>query len=181
MHLNINDFYVDFDRETMAVTGIRYTGPVPPSEKEPETLEEVVGKKPRISSNEYFMNMVEVTSSRASCDRLSVGCILVKDKTIIATGYNGSITEHPHCDEIGHLMYSNGCKRTIHAEMNAIISCARDGRSTVGSIAYITHYPCPDCMKHLNQAGVKKIYYKHHYEHRYANNFHEGMELIHLP
>jgi dCMP deaminase len=128
--------------------------------------------------NDYFMDMAEMASTRATCDRLHVGCVLVKDNRVIATGYNGSISTHDHCDDVGHLMYEGGCKRTIHAEMNALLQCAKYGVATDGAIAYVTHYPCPDCMKALNQAGIRKVYYKHHYSHRYENNFHEGMEVI---
>ena len=125
----------------------------------------------------YFIQMAEMVSHRATCDRLSVGCILVKDNRIISTGYNGSISEHPHCDDAGHTMYEGGCKRTIHAELNALLQCAKFGIPSDGAIAYVTHYPCPDCMKALNQAGIKKIIYRDFYPHRYVNNFDEGMEL----
>jgi len=124
------------------------------------------------------MEIAEMAATRATCDRLHVGCVLVKNHRIIATGYNGSISGHDHCEDIGHLMHENGCKRTIHAEMNALLQCAKHGIATEGATAYVTHYPCPDCMKSLNQAGIQTIYYKHYYPHRYENNFHEGMEVI---
>lgn len=126
----------------------------------------------------YFMKIAEEVSTRATCDRLSVGCVLIKDNRIIATGFNGSISGHEHCDEVGHLMNEGGCKRTIHAELNALLQCARYGAATSGATAYVTHYPCPDCMKALNQAGIKKVYYKHFYGHRYENNFDQNMEVI---
>lgn len=132
----------------------------------------------RKSWDEYFMDMAVKVSERATCDRLNVGCILVKNNRIIATGYNGSISGTDHCDDVGHLMYEGGCKRTIHAEMNALIQCAKYGVSCDGAIAYITDYPCPDCLKALNQAGIKKIIYKRYYTHRYENNFHEGVDII---
>lgn len=126
------------------------------------------------------MDLAFKVNERATCDRLHVGCVLVKDNRIVATGYNGSVSGHEHCDEEGHLMYESSCKRTIHAEMNAILQAARSGQSTDGVTAYVTDYPCPDCMKSLNQAGVKTIYYKRYYPHRYENNFHKGMEIIQL-
>jgi dCMP deaminase len=132
--------------------------------------------------NEYFMDQADLVKDRATCDRLHVGCILVKDYRIIASGYNGSISGHFHCDEAGHMEVSEngsiGCKRTLHAEHNAILQCARYGVATDGATAYVTHYPCPDCMKALNQAGIRKIYYQHYYEHRYQNSFDYGMEVI---
>lgn len=131
----------------------------------------------RTSWDDYFMKLASLTSSRATCSRLNVGCVLVKDKQIIATGYNGSISGHVHCDDEGHLIHENGCKRTIHAEMNALIQCAKLGVSSEGATAYITHYPCPECIKHLNQAGISRIVYGEFYEHRYKNNFHEGVQM----
>ena len=132
----------------------------------------------RKSWDEYFMDLVESISERSTCDRLHVGCILVKDNRSIATGYNGSISGHDHCSDVGHLMYENGCKRTIHAELNALLQCAKYGISAEGSTAYVSHYPCPECMKALNQAGVKRVVYKYFYPHRYPNNFDEGMKVI---
>lgn len=134
----------------------------------------------RPSWNEYFMSIATAISTRHTCDRLAVGCVLVKDKHIIAQGYNGSISGHSHCDEDDHLMVDGGCKRTIHAEMNAILMCAKLGISTDNAVAYVTHYPCPDCMKVLNQAGIKTVFYREFYGHRYENNFDEGMELVQI-
>lgn len=132
--------------------------------------------------DEYFMDQAELVKERATCDRLAVGCVIVRDNRVVATGYNGSISGHLHCDEAGHLEVQEngkvGCKRTVHAEHNAILQCARYGVPTDGAIAYVTHYPCPDCMKYLNQAGIKKVYYKQYYSHRYDNNFDDGMEVI---
>lgn len=125
----------------------------------------------------YFMKIAEFASERATCDRLHVGCVLVKDKAIIASGYNGSVSGLDHCDNVGHLMYENGCKRTIHAELNAILQCAKHGNSSYGATAYVTAYPCPNCMQALNQAGIKRIVFKEYYPHRYNNDFHYGMEV----
>ncbi len=136
----------------------------------------------RTDWNTYFMEIANAVKTRSTCERLNVGCVLTKDNRIIATGYNGSISGHPHCDEdgIGHLMYENGCKRTIHAELNALLQCAKNGVATNGATAYVTHYPCPDCMKSLNQAGIKKVYYNEYYPHRYRNEFDYGLELFSL-
>jgi dCMP deaminase len=134
----------------------------------------------RKSWTTYFMDQAELVKERATCGRLAVGCVLVRDNRVIASGYNGSISGHEHCNDDNHLMYENGCKRTIHAEMNAIIQCAKYGVPIDGATAYVTHFPCPDCLKALNQAGIKTIYYKKYYAHRYKNNFNEGMEVIHF-
>lgn len=132
----------------------------------------------RLSWEEYFMSIAEQTAKRSSCDRLNVGCVLAKDNRIISTGYNGSIGGHKHCDDVGHLMVEGGCQRTIHAEHNAILQCARLGIPTEGATAYVTHYPCPHCMQVLNQAGIKTIYYKEYYKHRFNNHFDQGMNII---
>lgn len=142
-----------------------------------EIKAEMNKKISRPSWNDFFMNVATSISSRSTCDRLHVGCVLVKENRMIAQGYNGSIAGHDHCDDVGHLMYENGCKRTIHAEQNAIAMCARMGISSEGATAYVTDYPCPDCMKLLNQAGIKKVIYKRAYKHRYENDFGDGMEF----
>ena len=109
----------------------------------------------RPSWNEYFKKIVQCTSSRSPCHRLKVGCILVKDNRIISQGYNGFISGHPH----NSVIINNHEIATIHAETNAIIDCAKRGVNCENSIAYITHFPCINCLKFLVQAGIKKIYY----------------------
>ncbi|MGG1547129.1 cytidine/deoxycytidylate deaminase family protein [Bacillus paralicheniformis] len=132
----------------------------------------------RKSWDQYFMEQAELVSTRATCDRLKVGAVLVKDNRMIATGYNGSISGTAHCDGVGHLMCENGCKRTIHAELNAILQCAKYGVAADGATAYVNHYPCPSCMQALNQSGIKKVVYRHFYKHRYENDFDQGMEVV---
>jgi dCMP deaminase len=134
----------------------------------------------RQSWDRYFLDLAEDVSTRATCDRLHVGCVLVRDKRIIATGYNGAISGQAHCDEVGHLLVDGHCKRTIHAELNALLQCSKYGISTNDTTAYITHYPCQDCMKMLNQAGVKRVVYLHHYKNELSSLFTEGMEVIHF-
>jgi len=109
------------------------------------------------------MDIAEKVSTRATCDRLRVGCVLVKENRIIATGYNGSISGEPHCDNVGHLMIERHCKRTIHAELNALLECARLGHACEGVTCYVTYHPCIDCFKALLQAGIRKIYYREIY------------------
>lgn len=132
----------------------------------------------RPSFPEIFMKEAELWSERSTCNRLAVGAVIVRDNRTVAQGYNGSISGHPHCCDAGDLMYEGGCKRTIHAEMNALMMCAKLGIATEGATLYVTHYPCPDCMKHINQAGIKTVVYKEMYSHRYANNFDEGMVVV---
>lgn len=119
----------------------------------------------RPSWDEYFKNIVLTTSTRSSCNRLHVGCILVKDNRIISQGYNGFLSGHPH----ESIVINNHEIATIHAEQNAIVDCAKRGVNCNNSIAYITHFPCINCLKLLIQAGIEKIYYIHDYKNDYEN------------
>lgn len=107
----------------------------------------------------YFMKIALAVSERSTCDRALVGCVLVLDKRILTTGFNGSPAGQEHCDEIGHLMVDGHCVRTIHAETNAIIQAALHGISTRGAICYVTHLPCINCTKALINAGITRIVY----------------------
>lgn len=113
--------------------------------------------------NRYFMDIAAQVSTRSTCDRKHVGCILVIDRRIISTGYNGSIPGQPHCDDVGHDMQDFHCVRTIHAECNAVTQAARVGTRTTGAIAYVNTYPCWDCFKVLLAAGIAWIYYDAEY------------------
>ncbi|PZO96705.1 MAG: competence protein ComE [Streptococcus pyogenes] len=114
----------------------------------------------RLSWEDYFMANAELISKRSTCDRAFVGAVLVKDKRIIATGYNGGVSDTDNCNEVGHYMEDGHCIRTVHAEMNALIQCAKEGISTAGTELYVTHFPCINCTKALLQAGITKITYK---------------------
>lgn len=107
----------------------------------------------------YFMKIAYAVSERSTCDRAFVGCVLVLEKRILTTGFNGSPTGQPHCDEIGHLLVEDHCVRTIHAETNAIIQAALHGVSTRGSTCYVTHFPCINCTKALINAGITRLIY----------------------
>ena len=111
----------------------------------------------------YFMKIASAVSERSTCDRASVGCVLVLDKRILTTGFNGSPAGQEHCDEIGHLMVDGHCVRTIHAETNAIIQAALHGISSRGSTCYVTHLPCINCTKALINAGIIRIVYAEAY------------------
>lgn len=118
----------------------------------------------RKSWNEYFMEITEMVATRSTCDRAFVGCVLVnKDNRIVSTGYNGSLSGNPSCDEIGHTMRDGHCIATIHAEMNALLYCAKEGIKVNGCKCYVTHFPCLNCTKALLQAGITEIYYKDDY------------------
>lgn len=107
----------------------------------------------------YFMKIASAVSERSTCDRAMVGCVLVRDKRILTTGFNGSPAGQDHCDEIGHLMVDGHCVRTIHAETNAIIQAALHGVSTRDATCYVTHLPCINCTKALINAGITRIVY----------------------
>lgn len=114
----------------------------------------------RPSWKEYFKQIVLVTATRSPCERLQVGCILVKDNRIIAQGYNGFLPGCPHTSKV----VNNHEQATVHAEQNAITDCAKRGVSCNDADAYITHYPCVNCMKILCASGIKNIYYIHDYK-----------------
>lgn len=103
----------------------------------------------------YFKEITKVTAKRSSCHRLHVGCLLVKDNRIISQGYNGYLPGAPH-----EQVMRNGHEiATVHAEQNAVTDCAKRGVSCNEATAYITHYPCINCMKIMCAAGIKEIKY----------------------
>ena len=109
--------------------------------------------------HEFWKRIVVETSNRSPCKRLHVGCLLIKDNRIISQGYNGYLPGCVHEQKMrdGHEM------ATIHAEINTITDCARRGVSCNKTTAYITHYPCLNCMKSLCAAGISEIYYINDY------------------
>jgi dCMP deaminase len=117
----------------------------------------------RVSWEKYFMNIAREVATRSTCNRKHVGAVIVRNKTILSTGYNGSIRGLPHCDEVGHEMENDHCVRTIHAEANAIVQAARHGVRIDDSEIYVTASPCYDCFKLIANAGIRKIYYSEFY------------------
>lgn len=117
----------------------------------------------RIPWNQYFMAQSLLLSLRSTCTRLTVGATIVRDKRIIAGGYNGSVTGDAHCVDEGCYIIDGHCVRTIHAEMNAILQCAKFGVATENAEIYVTHFPCLPCTKMILQAGIKKIHYLEDY------------------
>ncbi|WP_260212963.1 ComE operon protein 2 [Lactiplantibacillus pentosus] len=120
-------------------------------------------KDKRIPWDQYFMMQAVLLSSRSTCERLSVGATIVRDKRIIAGGYNGSVSGDVHCIDEGCYLVDGHCVRTIHAEMNAILQCAKFGAATDGAEIYVTDFPCLQCTKMLLQAGITKIHYLRNY------------------
>ena len=120
----------------------------------------------RVDWDEYFMNIAKEVSSRSTCDRKFVGAVIVRDKTILSTGYNGSIRKLEHCDEAGHMMENDHCIATIHAEANAIIQAAKNGVSIEGATIYTTASPCWTCFKLIANAGLQRICYGEFYRDR---------------
>jgi len=139
-------------------------------------------KKERVSWETYFMNIAVEVATRSTCDRKHVGAVIVKDKTILSTGYNGSIKGLPHCDEAGHEMVAGHCVRTTHAEANAIVQAAKNGVEINHAEIYITASPCYNCFKLIANAGIKSIYFLEFYrEERIIEHAREaGIELIQL-
>ena len=117
------------------------------------------GLDQRIDWDTYFMSIAFLIASRSNCDRLHVGCVLVKDTRIISVGYNGFLSKVPHKSYVrdGHEM------ATVHSEQNAISDCAKRGVNCADATAYITHYPCINCFKILIASGIKNILYHDDY------------------
>lgn len=121
----------------------------------------------RISKEDYYFTVVEAVAKRATCGRGRSGAVLVKDGRIIATGYVGSPAGAPHCDDVGHewieqidetgTIVSKHCVRTLHAEQNALVQCARYGPPCQGATMYSTMFPCYTCAKMLVNAGIAEV------------------------
>src|SRR5512139_955316 len=121
----------------------------------------------------YFMNIARQVASRSTCDRKHVGAVIVRAKTILSTGYNGSIRGLAHCDEVGHLMEEGHCVRTVHAEANGIAQAARNGVAIEGAEIYITASPCWGCFRLLANSGIQRIYYGEFYRDAKIHDFAE--------
>lgn len=122
--------------------------------------------------DEYFLELTRHVSSRATCDRGRSGCVIVRDKQILSTGYVGSPPGSEHCDEVGHLLRRVideddvsrvHCVRTIHAEQNAILQAARTGTSVVGGTVYCTMEPCRTCAMFIVSVGIRRVVCEHRY------------------
>lgn len=140
----------------------------------------------RPSWDEYFMQMAELTAKRSTCLRRQVGAIIVKDKHIIATGYNGAPKGLPHCEDLGgcyreKLGVPSGQRhelcRALHAEQNAIIQVATLGQSIEGGTIYVTHQPCVICAKMIINAGIKRIVVRNGYPDELAQSMIDDADL----
>ena len=133
----------------------------------------------RISWTEYFSDLTKLVAKRSPCERLQVGCVLIKDNRIIATGYNGFLPNASHQS----IVVDNHEQATVHAEQNCITDCAKRGVVTKDAIVYITHYPCINCYKILVAAGIKEINYINDYNNnpiveKINKDLSESMSLI---
>ncbi len=136
----------------------------------------------RVSWDRYFMNLAVQAATRSTCPRKSVGAVIVRDKAVLATGYNGSIRGLPHCTEVGCLLENEHCVRTVHAEANAILQAARHGVRIEGAEIYVTASPCWDCFKVIANSGIRRVlygeFYRDHRIHEFAAA--AGIELVYL-
>lgn len=133
--------------------------------------------------DEYFLRIAFTVAERSTCDRAHVGAVIVRERRILTTGYNGAPAGLPHCDDAGHLMIDGHCVRTLHAEQNAIIQGALHGVGIGESTLYVTHQPCLNCAKMIINAGVERVVYAGNYPDKNSQAFlHEaGVQLHHLP
>lgn len=127
----------------------------------------------RPSWHQYFLTITRQVAERSTCNRAKVGAVIVREKNILATGYNGAPAGLPHCTDVGCLIYTSctpageteeNCFRCIHAEINAIAQAARNGSSIRDADIYITHTPCIHCLKVLINTGIRRIFYEHDYK-----------------
>ena len=126
------------------------------------------------------MNIAREVATRSTCDRKFVGAVVVRDRSILATGYNGSIRGLEHCDEQGHLMEEGHCVRTVHAEANAIVQAARNGVRIEGASIYVTASPCWGCFRLIANAGISRIVFGEFYRDNKIFEFSQqlGIELV---
>lgn len=136
----------------------------------------------RPSWDQYFMDIAFDVAKRSTCPRAQVGAIIVRDKRILTTGYNGAPAGLPHCTDVGCLMIEDHCQRTLHAEQNAIIQAALHGVSVAGGTLYVTHQPCHTCAKMIINGGIERVIYGGHYPDELAMSFLEqaGVEVVHV-
>jgi dCMP deaminase len=127
----------------------------------------------RLTWDQYFLTITRQVAERSTCLRAKVGAVIVREKNILATGYNGAPSGMPHCFEVGCLIYESktpsgdieqNCYRTIHAEINAIAQAAKHGVSIRDAVIYVTHTPCIHCLKVLVNTGIRTIRYEKPYK-----------------
>jgi dCMP deaminase len=123
--------------------------------------------------DQYFMTITRQVAERSTCPRAKVGAVIVRDRNILATGYNGAPAGLAHCTDVGCLIYESrapggelesNCYRSIHAEINAITQAAKNGAAIAGADIYVTHSPCIQCLKVLVNTGVRRVFYERPYK-----------------
>lgn len=149
----------------------------------------------RASWDQYFMNIAHMVATRSTCNRgadlkyrpgrKGVGAVIVRDRMILSTGYNGSVVGAPHCDDVGHMMEHGSCLRTVHAEINAVAQAAKNGININDATIYTFYSPCWNCFKMLCNAGIKKIIFTEYYHGQRDNRVEEtanqaGVQLVDL-
>ena len=136
----------------------------------------------RASWNEYFMRIAAEVATRSTCDRRHIGAVVVRDKTILSTGYNGSLRRAPHCDDVGHDMENGHCVRTVHAEANAVAQAAKNGVQIDGAEIYVTASPCLTCFKLVANCGIRTVYYKEFYRDERIRGYarQAGVKLVYI-
>lgn len=142
----------------------------------------IVLEKKRPPWDQYFGKLAMEVSTRSTCPRKSVGAVIVRDKNILSSGYNGSIRGLEHCTDVGCMMENGHCVRTIHAEANAIVQASKHGVRLDGASIYVTASPCFNCFKLIANTGITKIYYLEFYRDERINRFASemGLQLEHL-
>lgn len=137
----------------------------------------------RATWDEYFMAIARVVATRSTCSRKHVGAVIVRDKMILTTGYNGSIRGLPHCDDEGHIIEDGHCVRAVHAEANALVQAARNGVRVDGADIYVTASPCFGCFKLVANAGLRRIVFGEFYRDERIFELSRALdiELVHLP
>jgi dCMP deaminase len=134
----------------------------------------------RPSWDEYFMRIAKEVATRATCPRRSVGAVIVLDRRILTTGYNGAPHGLAHCTEVGCKIVDGHCQRALHAEQNAILQAALNGVSTRGATMYVTCQPCNACAKMIINAGIERVVFEGDYPDPFAMELFEeaGIELV---
>jgi dCMP deaminase len=146
----------------------------------------------RPSWDQYFMTITQQVAERSTCLRAKVGAVIVRDRSILATGYNGAPAGLPHCLDAGCLIYESknpdgeielNCYRTIHAEINAITQAARNGAAIRDADIYVTHTPCIQCMKVLINTGIRTVYFGQPYKLHTITDLlsHARVKLVEVP
>ena len=142
-----------------------------------------MSERKRASWDEYFMAIAREVATRSTCDRKHVGAVIVRDKMILTTGYNGSVRGLEHCDDVGHMMEDGHCVRTVHAEANAIAQAARNGVELDAGGIYVTASPCFGCFKLIANSGLKRIVFGEFYRDERIFKLSDALKITldHLP